>query len=56
MGGCEGIIADKIWVRDVFDLSVYAGQPAILQFYRYNDNYCWTKFDLDEVRLFGQED
>jgi len=56
MGGCEGIIADQIWVQDVFDLSAYAGLPAILQFYSYNDNYYWTKFDLDVVRLCVERD
>ena len=46
---------NDIWAQDVFDLSAYAGQPAILQFYSYK-NYYWTKFDLDEVRLCGQGD
>ena len=41
---------------NVIDLSAYAGQPVILQFYSDNDNYYWTKFDLDEVRLCGQGD
>ena len=47
---------NDLWVRDVFDLPAYAGQSAILQFYSYNDNYYWTKFDIDEVRLCGQGD
>ncbi len=47
---------NDIWVRDVFDLSSYAGQPVILQFYSYNDHYYWTMFDIDEVRLCGLED
>ena len=45
---------NDIWLQDVFDLSAYAGQPTILEFYSSNDNYYWTKFDIDEVRLCGQ--
>jgi hypothetical protein len=44
---------NNIWVQDVFDLSAYAGQLVLLQLYSANDNYFWTKFDIDEVRLCG---
>lgn len=47
---------NNIWVQDVIDLSAYGGQLAILQLYSSNDNYFWTKFDIDEVRLCGQGD
>jgi len=47
---------EDIWMQDVFDLSEYAGKPVILVFYSYNDNNYFTKFDIDEVRLCGQQD
>jgi hypothetical protein len=46
---------EGVWAQDVIDLNSYAGQTLKLRFSSYNDNYYFSWFDLDEVKLCAWE-